>query len=120
MLLPLLRGGGRDAQGWRNELAKRKIYEVLVDGASTGLGDAPLFAYVQERCPQVNNRKLVRAALLALTDPHLADRNILQTIYALAIKKRLEDLHATGSELSERSQRGKKTPPGEEENLHSA
>lgn len=101
-------------------MAKRKIYEVLVDGASTGLGDAELYAYVQERCPQVNNKKLVRAALLALTDPHLADRNILQTIYALAIKKRLEDLHASGSETSERSQHEKKAGPNEEQALHPA
>lgn len=106
--------------GRRNELAKRKIYEVLVDGASTGLGDAALYAYVQERCPQLNNKKLVRAALLALTDPHLADRNILQTIYALAIKKRLEDLHASGSETSERSQHQKKAGPNEEQALHPA
>lgn len=101
-------------------MAKRKIYEVLVDGASTGLGDAALYAYVQERCPQLNNKKLVRAALLALTDPHLADRNILQTIYALAIKKRLEDLHASGSETSERSQHQKKAGPNEEQALHPA
>lgn len=106
--------------GRRNELAKRKIYEALVDGASAGLGDAALYAYVQERCPQVNNKKLVRAALLALTDPHLADRNILQTIYALAIKKRLEDLHASGSETSERSQHEKKAGPNEEQALHPA
>ncbi len=99
-------------------MAKKKIYEALVDGASAGLVDAALLAYVQERCPQVNNKKLVRASLLALTDPHLADRNILQTIYSLSIKKRLEDLHATGSATSENSERDKKAPPAELQGLH--
>ncbi|ATN32960.1 hypothetical protein ACO34A_03980 [Rhizobium sp. ACO-34A] len=101
-------------------MAKRKIYEALVDGAATGLVDAALYAYVQGRCPQVNNKKLVRAALLALTDPHLADRNILQTIYALAIKTRLEDLHASGSEPSERSQRENKVATSEKQVLYPA
>lgn len=33
---------------------------------------------------------MVRSALLALTDDDITDRNILDTIYALAIKHRLD------------------------------
>lgn len=70
---------------------KRKVYEALVDGAMEGLTDKALFDYVTRRCPKTSSRKIVRAALLGLTDPHLRDRNILDTIYALAIKHRMDE-----------------------------
>lgn len=35
---------------------------------------------------------MVKASLLALSDPHLTDRNILNVIYTLAIKYRLHNL----------------------------
>ncbi|EJZ19290.1 hypothetical protein, partial [Rhizobium sp. Pop5] len=40
---------------------------------------------------KATSKKIVRASLLALTDPHLRDRNILDVIYALAIKHRLDE-----------------------------
>ncbi|WP_117192383.1 hypothetical protein [Rhizobium terrae] len=70
---------------------KRKIYEALVDGAMEGLTDKVLFDFVAKRCPRTSSKKIVRAALLGLTDPHLRDRNILDTIYALAIKHRMHE-----------------------------
>lgn len=70
---------------------KRKVYEALVDGAMEGLSDKALYEFVTERCPKTSSRKIVRAALLGLTDPHLRDRNILDTIYALAIKHRMDE-----------------------------
>ncbi|CDZ58244.1 hypothetical protein [Neorhizobium galegae] len=70
---------------------KRKVYEALVDGAMDGLTDDALFKFVNKRCPKTSSRKIVRAALLGLTDPHLRDRNILDTIYALAIKHRMDE-----------------------------
>lgn len=69
---------------------KKRVYEALVDGAMEGLTDKALFDFVLNRCPKASSRKIVRASLLALTDPHLRDRNILDTIYALAIKHRLD------------------------------
>ncbi|MGK6312227.1 hypothetical protein [Neorhizobium sp. DT-125] len=70
---------------------KRKVYEALVDGAMEGLTDKALFEFVARRCPRTSSKKIVRAALLGLTDPHLRDRNILDTIYALAIKHRMDE-----------------------------
>lgn len=71
---------------------KKKIYEALVEGATSGLADAALFDFVVQQEPKANSRRIVRAALLALSDPALADRNILNVIYALAIKHRLAHL----------------------------
>lgn len=70
---------------------KKRVYEALVDGAMEGLTDDALFDFVKARCPKATSKKIVRASLLALGDPHLKDRNILDVIYALAIKHRLDD-----------------------------
>ncbi|RUM03782.1 hypothetical protein [Rhizobium chutanense] len=70
---------------------KKRVYEALVDGAMEGLTDQALYDFVKARCPNATSKKIVRASLLALTDPHLKDRNILDVIYALAIKHRLDD-----------------------------
>lgn len=75
---------------------KRKhVYEALVDGATEGLSGKTLYEFVLKRCPKTSSKKIVRASLLALTDPHLRDRNILDTIYALAIKHRLDEINVT-------------------------
>jgi len=71
---------------------KKRVYEALVDGAMEGLTDDALFDFVRARCPKATSKKIVRASLLALGDPHLKDRNILDVIYALAIKHRLDDV----------------------------
>lgn len=70
---------------------KKRVYEALVDGAMEGLTDEALYAFVRQRCPKATSKKIVQASLLALADPHLMDRNILDVIYALAIKHRLEE-----------------------------
>ncbi|ANL30656.1 hypothetical protein AMC90_PC00005 (plasmid) [Rhizobium phaseoli] len=70
---------------------KKRVYEALVDGAMEGLTGEALYDFVKMRCPKATSKKIVRASLLALTDPHLKDRNILDVIYALAIKHRLDD-----------------------------
>lgn len=70
---------------------KRRVYEALVDGAMEGLTDKALFEFVAKRCPKMTSKKIVRAALLGLTDPNMRDRNILDTIYALAIKHRMDE-----------------------------
>jgi hypothetical protein len=76
---------------------KRKLYEALVDGAMDGLTDKALHEYVTQRCENASGKKIVQAAILALQDPHLKDRNILDTICTLAIKHRADDLEPKGS-----------------------
>ncbi|KPF41459.1 hypothetical protein [Rhizobium sp. AAP43] len=68
---------------------RKRVYEALVDGATEGLSGDQLFQYIKKRCPKVTSKKLVRSALLALTDDDITDRHILDTVYALAIKHRL-------------------------------
>jgi len=68
----------------------RKIYDALVEGAYQGLSDIDLHDHVFEHCPKATSKQLVRAALLALSDPEIQDRNVLNVIYALAIKHRLD------------------------------
>ena len=80
---------------------KRRIYEALVEGATSGLVDKALFDYVVAKEPKADSRRIVRAALLALSDPALADRNILHVIYALALKHRLADMGADEDDESE-------------------
>lgn len=70
----------------------RGIYEVLIDGAQRGLTNDQLFQYVLDHCSKATSKKIVKASLLALSDPELRDRNILDVVYALAIKHRLDPL----------------------------
>ncbi|QND44348.1 hypothetical protein HB780_00585 (plasmid) [Rhizobium lusitanum] len=51
-----------------------------------------LYEFVVKRCPKTSSKKIVRAALLALTDPDVTDRTVLDTIYALAIKHRMDEI----------------------------
>lgn len=71
---------------------RKKIYEALVDGATEGHSGNDLYEFVQKRCPKTSSKKIVRASLLALTDPHVTDRNVLDVIYALAIKHRMDEV----------------------------
>jgi hypothetical protein len=67
-----------------------RIYEALIEGAETGLSGDELFKHVTSHCPNASSKKIVKASLLALSDPDLKDANILQVVYALAIKHRLD------------------------------
>jgi len=68
---------------------KKKIYEHLIEGATSGLIDDALYTFIVKKVPKANSKRIVRAGFLALSDPALTDRNILNVIYALAIKHRL-------------------------------
>ena len=68
----------------------KKIYEALIEGAETGLTDNALFAHVLAECPKATSKKIVKASLLALSDPDMKDANVLGVVYALAIKHRLD------------------------------
>ncbi|TWB44074.1 hypothetical protein FBZ98_11720 [Rhizobium sp. ERR 922] len=71
---------------------RKKIYQALVDGATEGLTGDALYEFVLKRCPKTSSKKIVRASLLALTDPGVTDKNVLDTIYALAIKHRMDEI----------------------------
>ncbi|WP_244564727.1 hypothetical protein [Rhizobium sullae] len=71
---------------------RERVYHTLVEGVKDGLTDKELYEYVVEKCPKTSSKRIVRASLLALTDPDLHDRHILDVIYALAIKHRLDNL----------------------------
>jgi hypothetical protein len=68
----------------------RKIYGALVKGATDGMTDQKLFRHVLEECPKTTSKKIVKASLFALRDRKMKDAAILNTIYALAIKHRLD------------------------------
>lgn len=72
---------------------RKKIYHALVEGATEGLSGQALYDYVRKQVPKTSSKKIVRAALLALTDPDLTDKHVLDVIYALAIKHRLDSLN---------------------------
>jgi hypothetical protein len=69
---------------------RRKVYNALIEGALEGLVDEKLRAYVLEKCPGTSSKRLVRASLLALSDPDIMNAEILHAIYNLAIKYRLD------------------------------
>ncbi len=66
-----------------------RVYEVLLDGAASGLTNEKLYQHVVRECPKTSSKRIVRASLLALTDPSVTKREVLEAIYALAIKYRL-------------------------------
>ena len=69
-----------------------RVYQALLDGAIDGLSDQALYSYVQEECPKTSSKRIVKASLLALTDPDVKSKRVLDVVYALAIKYRLESL----------------------------
>ena len=90
---------------------KKKIYDYLIEGATSGLTDDALYGFITKKIPKANSKRIVRAGFMALSDPALTDRNILNVIYALAIKHRLAggtleedgDSAETSTEMTEAS-----------------
>lgn len=66
-----------------------RIYEALVEGAYDGLADDGLYDHVTAQYPKTSSKRIVKAALYALSDPDIKDRKVLEAIYALAIRYRL-------------------------------
>lgn len=85
--------------------AKKKIYEYLIEGATSGLTDDALYSFIIKKVPKANSKRIVRAGFLALSDPSLTDRTILNVIYALAIKHRL-----AGDAFEEEADSGDSSP----------
>lgn len=75
-----------------------RIYEALVEGAAEGLADKNLYSFVASKCAYVSSKRIVKAALLALTDPDVRDRDMLERIYALAIDYRMSSLGVEDSD----------------------
>lgn len=87
---------------------RKKIYEALLEGARNGLKDQSLYAHVTENCDKASSKKIVRASLLALSDPDLKDAVVLEAIYALAIKHRLDPVSANDEHEDEDEKPAKK------------
>lgn len=67
-----------------------RIYDALIGGAERGLEDDALYRHVLAECPKASSKRIVKASLLALTDPGVKDAQILKVVYALAIRHRLD------------------------------
>jgi len=85
-----------------------RIYEALITGAERGLVDEALYRHVLAECPKASSKKIVKASLLALSDPDVKDAQILQVVYALAIRHRLDpvtenDLEAVGEPSADKA-----------------
>lgn len=70
---------------------KAALQEALIEGATQGLTSKALFEYVKSEVPKAKTKKIVKAAFMALSEPKLKDRHILDTIYSLALQHRLDD-----------------------------
>ncbi len=98
---------------------KKKIYDYLIEGATSGLTDDALYDFITKKVPKANSKRIVRAGFMALSDPALTDRNILNVIYALAIKHRLAngtldddaDGEDSSTEMAETSSSKAANPP---------
>lgn len=71
--------------------SKSDLEGALIDGATEGMTSAQLFNHVRQKYPKIKTEKIVRAAFHALSEPTLKDRNVLDVIYALALKHRLDE-----------------------------
>jgi hypothetical protein len=86
----------------------KKIYDALIEGAGNGLSADALFQHVIAECPSATSKKIVKASLLALSDEDVKDANILQVVYALAIKHRLDPV--SEDDIEEASQPAEEMP----------
>lgn len=82
---------------------RKRIYEAILTGATQGLSGSALYDFTVERCPKVASRKIVRASMLALSDPKVSDSNILRKISALAIEQRIKELGVADGNKSAKS-----------------
>ncbi|ESQ87815.1 hypothetical protein [Asticcacaulis benevestitus] len=76
---------------------KTVVYDSLVQGALDGLTGDALFNHVKTVLPEVKNKAVIKAGISALQDPKLTDRIVLDSLYDLAIQRRLAGI-ATVSE----------------------
>ena len=51
-----------------------------------------MYQYIIDNAPKTSAKRVVKASLLALSDPAIRDRDVLEAVYALAISYRLSSL----------------------------
>lgn len=76
----------------------KKTYKALLDGAELGLSGETLFRFVTDKYPKATSKRIVKASLLALSDPDVTNEATLRSIYALAIRHRLDPATAEDGE----------------------
>lgn len=84
-----------------------RVYNALIEGAADGRAGAGLHDFVTEKCPKTSSKRLVKASLMALTDPDVRERYVLEAIYDLAIKYRLSSLGIEDDTLEDDEDDGK-------------
>jgi hypothetical protein len=65
------------------------VYTVLVEGVCCGLSGHELYDFITERCKQVSPKRLCRASTMAMSDPRIENREVLETIHMLATDRRV-------------------------------
>ena len=67
---------------------KAVIGAAIVQGALAGLSGDALYAHIQAARPATGNKAIAKAGLLALSDPALTDRAMLDAVYDMSAKLR--------------------------------
>ena len=71
------------------KVEKVKLYDALVQGATSGLTGEALFTHVRTARPDKGDKAFVKAGLLALADAKITEKPVLDAIYDLTIQRRL-------------------------------
>ncbi|MEB2846761.1 hypothetical protein [Endobacterium cereale] len=69
-----------------------RVYKALIKGAADGRAGTDLHDFVTDKCLKTSSKRIVKASLMALTDPDVRKRYVLEAIFDLAIKYRLSSL----------------------------
>jgi hypothetical protein len=65
------------------------VYTVLVEGMSSGLAGHELYRFVTESCDGFSHKRLCRAAILAMSDSRILDREALEGVYMIATHQKV-------------------------------
>lgn len=65
------------------------VYTVLVEGMSSGLAGHELYRFVAKSCDVFSHKRLCRAAILAMSDSRILDREALEGVYMIATDQRI-------------------------------
>jgi hypothetical protein len=79
-------------RGWEDPSVRRDTRDAGNEGACDGISDDALYSHVLSKHPKTSSKRIVKAALFALSDPEVKDLAVLERIYGLAIRYRLVSL----------------------------
>jgi len=68
---------------------KKKIHTAFLQGVDNGLKSDQLLAFIRTNAPKASDRRIAKVGLDALHDPDITDRQTLNAIYSVAIRRRL-------------------------------